>query len=364
MSGRRRWGAGLAGVVVAGAIAVGVAVAPGAAAAPQLPPVSPEDLVASVITANPGPLNGTVTVDNELGLPAIPQAPQLGNGSSTARVWSNGDGKGRVALPSTDGERTLVSDGTTRWSYDSTDRTVTKAPAHPAAPQAQPDRPGGSAGPDPQTDPAGAATAMIADLRKTSTVTVDGTAEVAGRPAYQLVLTPAPTERTLLREVRVAVDAEKRIPLQLTVLATGSPQPALTAGFSDITFGPQDQSLFAFTPPPGTTVKDAPARGQGDHGGPPAGAQAPKTVGDGWDRVVIAQRPATPPNQPGQPGQPGQPAKPGNAPDLSALGTPVSGPWGQGRLITTAVATAIITNDGRIAAGAVPEQVLSEALGR
>ena len=350
MSRRRRLGAGLAGIVVAGAVALGVAVAPTAAAAPPLPPVSPEDLVASVITAKPGPLNGTVTVDNELGLPALPNAPQAANGTSTARVWSNGDGKGRVALPSSEGERTLVSDGTTRWSYDSTDRTATKAPAHPATP---PSRPGVPGGVDPQTDPAGAATSMIADLRKTSTVSVEGTEEVAGRPAYQLVLTPLPTERTLLREVRVSVDAEKRLPLQLSVLATGSPQPALTIGFSDITFGPQDQSLFTFTPPPGTTVKDAPA--EGDHGTPPAGAQAPKTVGDGWDRVVIAQRPAATPNQPNQPG---------GAPDLSTLGTPVSGPWGQGRLITTAVATAIVTSDGRIAAGAVPEQVLSEALGR
>ncbi len=353
MSRRQRLGAGIGAIVVAGAVALGVALAPTAAAAPPLPPVSPEDLVASVITAKPGPLNGTVTVDNELGLPALPNAPQAANGTSTARVWSNGDGKGRVALPSAEGERTLVSDGTTRWSYDSTDRTATKAPAHPATPPSRPDVPGGV---DPQTDPAGAATAMIADLRKTSTVSVEGTAEVAGRSAYQLVLTPLPTERTLLREVRVSVDAEKRLPLQLSVLATGSPQPALTIGFSDITFGPQDQSLFAFTPPPGTTVKDAPAR-QGDHGTPPAGAQAPRTVGDGWDRVVIAQRPAAAPNAPKQPDQ-------GGAPDLNALGTPVSGPWGQGRLITTAVATAIVTNDGRIAAGAVPEQVLSEALGR
>jgi outer membrane lipoprotein-sorting protein len=350
MSQGKRWGLGLAGIVAAGAVAVGLAVAPTAAAAPPLPPVTPEALVASVITAQPGPLNGTVTVDNELGLPALPNAPQLGNGTQTARVWSGGDGKGRVALPSPDGERTLVSDGTTRWSYDSTDRTATKAPAHPADRSGAPGRPGGI---DPQTDPSGAATQVIADLRKTSTVSVDGTADVAGRPAYQLVLTPLPTERTLLREVRVAVDAEKRIPLQLTVLATGQPQPALTAGFSDITFGPQDPSLFTFTPPPGTTVKDAPA--DGARPGPPAGAQKPTTVGDGWDRVVIAQKPADQQDQPG---------RPSNAPDLSTLGTPVSGPWGQGRLITTAVATAIVTQDGRIAAGAVPPQVLEEALGR
>jgi outer membrane lipoprotein-sorting protein len=358
MSRNGRWATVLAGVVLAGGVAAGVAVAPAASAAPPLPPVSPEDLVASVITAKPGPLNGTVTVDNELGLPALPNAPQLGNGSQTARVWSGGDGKGRVALPSPQGERTLVSDGTTRWSYDSTDRTATKAPAHPGGPANAPGHPGG---PDPQTDPAGAATQMINDLRKTSSVSVDGTAEVAGRDAYQLVLTPLPTERTLLREVRVAVDAQSRLPLQLTVLATGSPQPALTVGFSDITFGPQDPSLFTFTPPPGTTVKDAPAPGQNGpngHPGPPAGAQAPKIVGDGWDRVIIAQKPATAPAQP-NPNRDG-----GDAPDLSALGTPVSGPWGQGKLITTAVATAIITNDGRIAAGAVPEQVLSEALGQ
>ena len=53
-----------------------------------------------------------------------------------------------------------------------------------------------------------------------------------------------------------------------------------------------------------------------------------------------------------------------NAPDLSAIGTPVSGTWGSGRLITTAVGSAIITDDGRIAAGAVPEQVLTDALSR
>lgn len=392
MSRTRRWGAGLAGVVAAGAVALGVVVAPSAAAAPPLPPVSPEDLVASVMTAKPGPFNGTVTVDNQLGLPAIPGVPQLGNGSSTVRVWSNGDGRGRVALPAGDGERTLVSDGSTRWSYDSTERTVTKSPAHrsgadrPGAPRS-PGEPGGPGGPgspgspDPRTDPAGAATAAIAELRRTSTVSVDGTAEVAGRAAYQLVLTPQPSERTLLREVRVSVDAEKRLPLQLSVLATGAPQPALTVGFSDLTFGPQDPSLFTFTPPPGTKVEDAPGGGHGNRpgrggpdgpsqpgqggppvpgqGGPAAGAQGPRTVGDGWDRVLVMQRPA---EQSG--GQPNRPDRPGNAPDLSALGTPVSGPWGQGRLITTAVATAIVTDDGRIAAGAVPEQVLTEALGR
>lgn len=365
-----------AGVVLAASVVigiVGVGGAPGATAQPPPPPVSPEDLVASVVTADPGPLSGTVELDNGLGLPALPQAPQLGNGTSTARVWSGGGGLGRVALPTPDGERTLVSDGTTRWSYDSTDRTATRAPADRdrAGPGQPPEGGAAGGGPDPRTDPAGAARSLVAELRRTSTVAVDGTGEVAGRPVHQLVLTPAPTERTLLREVRVAVDAEKRLPLELTVLATGSPEPALRLAFTEITFGPQDPALFTFTPPPGTTVTDAPARRgpQGDDERPERpGSAAPRTVGDGWDTVVLAQRPAGASGATGDeaepPRTPPDGERPPGSPDLTQLGTPVSGPWGAGRLITTAVASAIVTDDGRIAAGAVPEPVLTEALTR
>jgi outer membrane lipoprotein-sorting protein len=326
MAGRRSTGRTVAaGIVTAGAVGLGLLAVPAVAGAqPQLPPVAPEELVSSVLAAaDPGPLNGTVELRNNLGLPALPGAPQAANGTSTARVWSGGEHRGRVALPTDSGERTLVSDGTTSWAWNSEDRTVVRRPV---------DQQKREAGP---TDPTAAATEAIDDLRATSTVAVDGTADVAGRGAYELVLTPKPTERTLLREVRVAVDAEKRIPLRLTVLSTGSTDPALQVGFTDLTFAPQD----------GATVEDAPARD----------AQAKPdttTVGDGWDTVRIMKRPA---NSPGTTASP-------DAPDLSSVGTPVSGSWGRGRLITSAVGSAIVTDDGRIAAGAVPEQVLTEAL--
>ena len=155
----------------------------------------------------------------------------------------------------------------------------------------------------------------------------------------------------------MAVDAQSRIPLQLTVLANGSAQPALQVGFSDISFGPQDPSLFTFTPPAGTTVTDAPAHGAD---GRPQGGDGVTTVGEGWDTVVTGKVPSGQADQQGQ-----QQGRPEGAPDpaaLAALGTPVSGPWGSGHEIKTAVATAIVTDDGRFAAGAVPEQVLTEAL--
>jgi outer membrane lipoprotein-sorting protein len=346
--GRTAGRAVAAGVTVAGVVGLGLLAVPaGAGAAPELPPITAEALVGSVLAAHPGPFGGTVELDNELGLPSLPNMPQAADGTSTARVWSDGEGRGRIQLPTSSGERTLVSDGATFWSWNSEDRTVTRAPEHTA--QRSEGAPGAAA------DPTAAATKALAALRPTSDIGVDGTAEVAGRPAYELVLSPLPSERTLLREVRIAVDAETRAPLRLTVLANGSSDPALQLGFTDLTFGAQDPELFTFTPPPGATVRD---EQHGDEARPakPEGAKH-TVVGTGWDAVVVAEAPA----QAAARGE-GAEGRRSDAPDLSALGTPVDGPWGSGRLITTALGGAIITDDGRIAVGAVPEPVLADAL--
>ncbi|MGH3989029.1 MAG: LolA family protein, partial [Pseudonocardiaceae bacterium] len=199
--------------VIAGAIVLGVLTMPAIARSdPALPPVSAEDLVASVLNAKTPAFGGTVKVDNALGLPPLPLptgiATVLTQPVTTFRVWSDGQGRGRLAVPSRGGEQVLIEDGTTLWRYDSSSRTAT-ALEHGAAPAHQ--------GP-PVTDPAQAARELVGAVRQNSTLTVDGTGYVAGRPVYQLVLTPAPTERTLLREVRVAVDLVLRVPLQFTVL--------------------------------------------------------------------------------------------------------------------------------------------------
>ncbi len=291
-----------------------------------------------MLAAQREPFSGSVELNNALGLPALPNAPQVGNGVSTARVWSDTEDRGRIQLPTDGGERTLVSDGKTFWRWNSEDRTVVTG-----------SRQGGPTdAPDAAGDPTAAANEALTRLRATSAVTVEGTAEVAGRPAYELVLTPLPSERTLLREVRIAVDAEKRMPLRMSVLGNGSPDPALQIGFTELAFGAQDPALFTFTPPPGATVEQRPQ--PAERGAP--GANADRTViGEGWDRVVITKRPAAEQGQ-----------RPEGAPDLSTLGTPVSGPWGSGRLISTAIGNAIVTDDGRVAAGTVPQQILDEAL--
>lgn len=332
----------------AGAIGLGVLTMPaGARSDPALPPVSAEDLVASVLTAKTPAFGGTVTVDNGLGLPALPGMSEfapLTQPGTTFRVWSDGQGHGRLALPSRNREQVLIEDGTTLWRYDSSARTAT-ALEHGAAPARQR---------LPVTDPAQTARELVGAVRKSSTVTVDGTGYVAGRPVYQLVLTPAPTERTLLREVRVAVDLVLRVPLQLTVLTNGSPNPALQIGFSDLNVGTQDPALFQFTPPAGVKVersKNEPKAGApGRHD---AAGTMIRTQGDGWDTVVLGQLPRA-----------GSDPQRDPMAVFQQIGRPASGPWGNGWVAQTAVATVLVTSDGRVAAGAVPQQVLDEALTR
>lgn len=341
----------LAAVAAAVVIGLGVLTVPsGAGADPSLPPVSAADLVASVLTAKVPALDGTVTVHNALGLPALPgMAAPLTQPVTTFRVWSDGQGHGRLALPSRSGEQVLVEDGTTLWRYDSSSRTAT-ALEHGAAPAHQ--RP-------PVADPAQAARELVGSVRKYSTVTVDGTGTVAGRGVYQLVLTPAPTERTLLREVRVAVDSARRVPLQLTVLANGSPDPALQIGFSHLTVGAQDPALFHFSPPAGVTVERP--RHEPEAGAPPGQHERAMihTEGDGWDTVVLGQ---LPPAQQGPTQR--DPTRQDPLVVIQRIGRPATGPWGHGWVIQTAVGTVLVSSDGRVAAGAVPQQVLDEALTR
>jgi outer membrane lipoprotein-sorting protein len=322
-----------------------------------LPPVGAAELINSIHRARSGPLSGTVHLDEQLGLAGFGGLSGMPSASRIARLWSDGAGRHRVSLPTDGGERTIVDDGATVWSWDSATRSVIRRPA--PAEHTPPDpldrflhTGGGDVG-ELMGNPVDTASAVLTMLEPSSSVRLDPTALVADRPAYQLVLDPVPTERTLLREVRVAVDGQTRLPLEVTVLANGSAEPALRIGFSKLTFAPQDPALFAFAPGAGVTVRDhtslissvGPAT-------PDAGGHTESLVGRGWDTVLI-RRVDT---------RAGAPPTAGVAPPR--LSTPISGGWGHGRLLSTPIGNAVLTSDGRLAVGAVPAQVLTEALSR
>lgn len=335
----------------AGVLGLTTLALPAGATSPDLPAVSPEKLAASVMTSQVPAMAGTVTVDNNLGLPAIPgmkgSSSLLSGGSGSARVWADGQQHYRLALPSEGGETTVVNDGSTVWKWNSTERAVTKY---------QPEDGDEHRREGPAT-PTETAKQLIGKLRQSSKVAVDGTASVAGRDAYELVLTPKPTERTVLREVRIAVGAEKRMPLRVVVKTNGSQQPALKAGFTDLKLAPQDPELFQFTPPAGAKVTSPDGHRRPDPTRPDL-----RVVGEGWDTVLAGRLPqdAMRPSEPRQ----GSGDRPTSALGFAEqVGKPVSGDWGRGWVITTRAGSALLTADGRVAAGAVPEQVLTEAMG-
>jgi outer membrane lipoprotein-sorting protein len=330
---------------------------------PALPQVSAEELVQSVVKAKPGAFDGTVKVSNDLGLPAIgnavPGASALNMDS--AHIFSDGAGKSRLAVTQGASQETVVHDGTTVWDYSSKTNTATKVTIPADVAQQK------GAGSAKTADPIAASTELLAKVRESSTVSVDGTATVADRPAYELVLTPKPTERTLLREIRVAVDSQTRMPLRVSVLSNGTATPALEVAFTEIRFAQQPADLFAFTPPKGAKVTEkTPTIDQKDKDLAEQAKQDTKVVGDGWDTVVTGKVPADALNA--APKQQSSERKGGANADPKALlerfAKKVSGTWGSGYLVTTKVGSAVLTDDGRFAAGAVPEQVLYEALGQ
>ncbi|MCF2436870.1 hypothetical protein LV779_33835 [Streptomyces thinghirensis] len=107
----------------------------------------------------------------------------------------------------------------------------------------------------------------------TTSVTVDGTAQVAGRDAYRLVIKPKQDGSTV-GAISVAVDAETGMPLKFTLTPSSGGAAVVDAGFTKVSFAKPDASTFDFTPPKGAKVTEAdeaaeaPGHGREAEGGP------------------------------------------------------------------------------------------------
>jgi outer membrane lipoprotein-sorting protein len=352
-------------LVIGGGAAAGTIAA---TAEPSLPERSAAQLLVDVQNARVDGLSGTVVQTADLKLPALPgltegqqggaELMNLVAGSNTARVWYAGEDKMRLALLGALGETDVIRNGTDVWVWRSQNKTATHLTV-PADRSAQPQAlPTGV----PST-PQEAADAALAAISPTTEVTTTGAAEVAGRPAYELVLAPKDTA-SLIGQVRMAIDAEERIPLRVDVYARGANDPAFRVAFQQISFTVPDDEQFRFNPPAGTKVETAtPEQLEREHAGKapeakrPSGTEAePTVVGEGWTSVLVAKLP----KQDGAQG--------GSEADMLAgvvESLPkVSGAWGSGRLLSSALFTALITDDGRVLAGAVAPEKLYEIAGR
>ncbi|MEP6843200.1 MAG: DUF2092 domain-containing protein [Pseudolysinimonas sp.] len=390
-----RW---LPAIVAPVLIAAGVITIPAVANAASTPPSKTAQQVLSLIAgAKDAAYSGTVEQTSNLGLP---QLPSVGPGSSsagsdstsqlldlltanhTARIFVDGAKKQRLQVLDSLAERDVVRNGSDIWTYDSKSKaathvtltphtpgshfaqpgTQTPGPQNPGARTPGPQTPGANVPGESQTEPltetltpAALANRFLAAIQPSTTVSVASTSRVAGRPVYQLELTPK-TGTTLVASVTLSVDATTGLPLKVVVDARGQKADAFSVGFSSIDFSKPPASLFEFTPPKGATVT-TPKFDKPDHKindaepgtGSSAHAAKPTVTGTGWASIV--ELPA------GAVGSKAPAASASQSRLLDELTTSVAG----GRALQTSLLSVLLTSDGRILIGAVPIATLEAA---
>lgn len=378
----RRPGLRWAVPAAAGSLILGGALlAPLAASADAgLPPRTAEELLVALQQAEPTPLSGTVGTSADLGLPSLPMsmagggALALATGDATVRVWADGPDRQRLALIEDRAETTVVRSGSEAWVWSSRDATADRYVLPEESDRAghAGDLPAGLALP---STPEQAAQMALAALDPTTEVTTTGVARVAGRDAYELVLTPR-DDRTLVARVSIALDAETSVPLRVRVHSTRSADPAVQVGFTSVDLARPNPGLFEFTPPAGATITEHAAPDPADTGltdaqraelEQRAAAEEPVVVGEGWSAVAIAALPQDALADLAESGLRAEREWGAADPAATALALlealpTTSGPWGSGRLLAGTLFSAIVTDDGRVAVGLVGPEVLDAAL--
>ncbi|MEU9140780.1 DUF2092 domain-containing protein [Streptomyces sp. NPDC048404] len=398
LAGRRKAARYVVPAAVVGVAAATIGLVPALADSgdPDLPKVTAQQLIEKIAESDVQQLSGTVKISTDLGLPdlgglesgllsgaveghggssADPQSKllELASGTHTLRVAADGPDRGKVSLLDNAAEYSLIHNGKDVWGYDSKSNEVfhsTSAESEHADGDAK-----GKAPRDVPATPKDFADEALKAVDDTTSVTVDGTAHVAGRDAYKLVVKPRQSGTTV-GAISIAVDAKTGLPLKFTLTPASGGAAVVDAGFTRVDFSRPAASTFAFTPPKGAKVtegddlkgaksgaskgdepKDLKKEWPKGHEGTADGLGGPKTIGEGWNSIVVLDT--------GGEGMPsGASGSTGNSDVdgfLNSLGDHVTGTFGSGTVFSTRLVNALITDDGKVYAGAVTKAALVKA---
>ncbi|WP_181793046.1 outer membrane lipoprotein carrier protein LolA [Streptomyces sp. WELS2] len=374
--GRRKAARYAVPVAVVGVAAATIGLVPALADSgdPDLPKITAQQLVDKMAKSDVQRLSGTVKITTDLGLPdlgglengllsgadhggsgdgssADPRSrlTELASGMHTLRVAADGPDRQKVSLLERGAEYSLIHDGKDVWGYDSKSNEVYHSTGA---------RTGKERRAEPPATPKDFADEALKAVDDTTSVTVDGTAQVAGRDAYKLLIRPRQSGTTV-GAISIAVDAKTWMPLKFTLTPRSGGAAVVDAGFTQVSFDRPAASTFDFTPPKGAKVteeKDAPAKTPApEHGGDLAGGLGGLDVlGKGWTSVATADTGAKGGLPTGSQG--------GDLGGfLGSLGDPVTGRFGKGTVFSTRLVNALITDDGKVYAGLVTKETLVKA---
>ncbi|MFJ2608797.1 outer membrane lipoprotein carrier protein LolA [Streptomyces sp. NPDC087425] len=400
-TGRRRAARYVVPVTVVGVAAATIGLVPALADSgdPDLPQVSAQQLIEKIAKSDVQQLSGTVKVTTDLGLPDVsgltggltsgatgsgdgsaadPSAKltELATGTHTLRVAADGADRQKLSILENASEYSLVHNGDDVWGYDSKSNSAYHATTDHATDKGKDSSRAREREQAPQGTPEQLTKEALKAVDKTTSVTVDGTAQVAGRDAYRLVIKPKDAGTTV-GEITVAVDAKTGLPLKFTLTPKSGGAAVIDAGFTQVSFAKPAASTFAFTPPKGAKVTEADKGAKGVKGdkaghslkdGKGSGSQAGKgtagdhqgldglnVIGDGWDSIASF-------DTGGQGMTSGSKAEGGQIGGfLDSLGDKVKGKFGSGTVFSTRLVNALITDDGKVYVGAVTKDALVKA---
>lgn len=384
-------------VAVAGVAAATVAMVPAFANAggPDLPKLTAQQLIEKVAASEVQQLSGTAKISTDLGLPKIAtgllggggvaggsanpedKVAQLASGTHTFRVAADGPDRQRLTFLDGKDEYSLIHNGDDVWGYDSKSNEV----FHEKAPQPEKDA-GKGAGKEHKTgdrlaaSPQKLAEEILKAAGPTTDVSVGDTAQVAGRDAYQLVLKPKQSGSTV-GSVQIAVDAKNGVPLRVQLLSAQGGKPIVDAGFTKVDFAKPSADTFAFTVPKGAKLTEG-GKGSGLEDGKEfkalesfpglsgltGGANGKgdvKVLGEGWATIARIDSGAAGAGK-GLKDLENDKNAPKEAKQfLDSLGEKVTGKFGEGRVLSTRLVNALVTDDGKVYVGAVTKDALVKA---
>ncbi|MFF2844835.1 outer membrane lipoprotein carrier protein LolA [Streptomyces sp. NPDC058001] len=380
-------------VTVMGVAAATIGLVPALASSgdPDLPKISAQQLIEKIAKSDTQQFSGTVKISTDLGLPDVggalssfapgakggnatadPQAKltELATGTHTLRVAGDGPDRQKLSVLDDAAEYSLIHNGDQVWAYDSKSNSVYHAKDTGAAEHGakgdKSDKADKTAPKDLPSTPKEFADEALKASADTTSVTVDGTAKVAGRDAYKLLIKPKQSGSTV-GAITIAVDARNGTPLKFTLTPASGGSAVVDAGFTSVDFSKPAASTFDFTPPKGAKVTEADdvkaehkadgsAKDQGK-GAAEQGFNSTDVIGEGWSSIAVI-------NTPGGQGIPSG-SETGGSPEaqkfLNSLGDQVTGKFGKGTVFSTRLINALVTDNGKVYVGAVTKDALVKA---
>ena len=189
------------------------------------------------------------------------------SGTHEARIYVDGPEKLRIQILDPMSERSITVNGDTVWFYDDDklaaqfmtmdlEELEVKASEYEADPEKTAEIEQMIAElPFDINNPAEVADYLLAEASEYSEITVGVDQNVAGRAAYELIATPLAAETTV-DYVSVAIDAETGMALNVKIVAKGQVEPAMEIGFTSIDYSTPDASIFEFNPSSDVTVTE------------------------------------------------------------------------------------------------------------